>query len=130
VRWSAGQVRNSVACALAFAFSACASAPREPAPLIEPNGEKLTAVISAPLDRTAEWTTDAFHELGILLKEVELDADSRLYVGTDEKLSVSAALTRESQNQTRIEVTAHNDVDAPETQYAHKVIERIVRQQY
>ena len=130
MRWSARQVRSSVVCALALTFSACASSPREPAPLIEPNGEKLSTVVSAPLDRAAEWTTDAFHELGILLKEVELDADSRLYVGTDEKLSVSAALTRESQNQTRVEVTAHNDTDAPETQYAHKVIERIVRQQY
>ena len=109
--------------------SGCASAPAAPVQ-VEPTAQGVASVVSASLERTAEWTTRAFRELGIKLQEVDADGDARQYLGIYKQLKVRAALKRSPDGGTKVEVIARDDGSVPEKTYAQKVIERIVRNQH
>jgi hypothetical protein len=114
---------------LAVWASGCASAPATPVK-VEPTDQGVASVVSASLERTAEWTTRAFRDLGIQLQEVDADGDARQYFGIYKQLKVRAALKRSADGGTKVEVIAREDGSVPEKTYAQKVIERIVRNQH
>jgi hypothetical protein len=116
---------SAVSALLAIVLSGCASAPAGPLQL-ETTDQGVATVVSANLERTADWTARAFRDLGIKLQEMDADADAREYVGIYKQLKVRAALRRSPQGGTKVEVIAR-DGSTPEKIYAQKVIERIVR---
>ena len=116
---------SAVSAFLALVLSGCASAPARPMQL-ETTDQGVATVVSANLERTADWTARAFRDLGIKLQEVDSDADAREYVGIYKQLKVRAALRRSPQGGTKVEVIARAG-STPEKVYAQKVIERIVR---
>ena len=81
---------SAVSAFLASVVSGCASAPAGPMQ-IETTDQGVATVVSANLERTADWTARAFRDLGIKLQEMDADADAREYVGIYKQLKVRAA---------------------------------------
>ena len=122
-RW----LRVVLAALITSAVGSCASSRVETAAPIETTDRGVVTVVRAPLERTAEWTTRAFQDLGIRLNGLESDPDAREYQGTREDLNVRAALRREPPDRTRIEVTARNGEETLDQAYARKILARIAR---
>ena len=117
-----------VAATLVFITSAGCAKPRaDVSAAVVTNERGAAATITTPLERAAQWTTVTFIEMGVRLKEVEMDADARGYLGTRNALNIRAELTRVAEDQTSVLITALPPASAGDVDFARKILEKIVQ---
>jgi hypothetical protein len=103
------------------------SLPPQPMQLTERGAATL---VHQTLDKTSDWTRDAFADLGIRMKEFEKrKTDERLFKGAKADLEVMAELIRQAGGATRIEITVRRTAGPWDKEYAQRVLARIVRRQ-
>ena len=116
-----------VAATLVSITSAGCAKPRDVSTAVVTNERGAAATITTPLERAAQWTTVTFIEMGVRLKEVEMDADARGYLGTRNALNIRAELTRVAEDQTSVLITALPPASAGDVDFARKILEKIVQ---
>lgn len=122
-------MRNAIILTMLTAVAGCAARNPGPPPELISTDQGGAVTLSASMEKAAEWTAEAFQELGIRLKEVEVEADARGYLGMHKALRIRAELTRAADGRTAVKVSALKPAAASDTELARRLAQKIASKQ-